>query len=372
MRSPRRLLPIMDGYILREMLPSFWFGLAGFLLFWIINMFFLAADFLVNKGAPFFLVMRFLVYRLPQSAPLALPFAALVGTLMAFSRLMADNEIAALRTSGIPLMRIVRLPIVMGVLLFGAAYYINEQIVPAASDLSTRSFYQIVYKTATLPIQPNVFRSDPATGQTFYIKGVEPDGVTMDGVQIFSNYRGSLFQDVVTAKTARIVGTNLVLKDAESMHFKPNGDIDAVTPGKTITVGLPFGQTAQSFFSSALNDPNTMDSKRLRDSIYVRKATGQGGLQTAADEMTLATKLAAPFSALIAILIALPCAVIFGRKGRALGIGIAIVLLFIFYVLGAMAAALGKNGAMDPYLAAWLPNVIIGLLGIGLLVRAER
>jgi lipopolysaccharide export system permease protein len=348
------------------------FGLAGFLLFWIINMFFLAADYLVNKGAPFFLVMRFLVYRLPQSAPLALPFAALAGTLMAFSRLMADNEIAALRTSGIPLMRIVRLPIILGIMLFGAAYYINEEIVPVASDLSTRSFYQIVYKTATLPIQPNVFRSDPSTGTTFYIKSVEPDGVTMDGVQIFSDNHGALFQDVVTAKTARIVGTSLILKDAERMQFKPNGDIAAVLPGKTITVPLPFGQNAQSFFSTALNDPNTMDSKRLRDSINVRKMTGQGGLQTASDEMTLATKLANPFSALIAVLIALPCAVIFGRKGRALGIGIAIVLLFLFYVLGAMAAALGKNGAMDPYLAAWLPNVVIGLLGIGLLVKAER
>jgi lipopolysaccharide export system permease protein len=372
MRSPRRILPIMDGYILREMIPPFMFGLSAFLLFWVINLFFLAADYLINKGAPFFLVMRFLLYRIPQAAPLALPFSALFGALLGFTRLMADNEITALRTSGIPLSRIVRLPLVAGLVLFVAAYGINERITPFASDLSTRSFYQIVYKTATLPIQPHVFRSDPSVGKTFYINNVEPDGVTMDGVQIFEDNRAALFQNVITARTARIDGTNLVLKNATQITFKANGDIEAVAYGKNITVGLPFGQGAQSFFSAALNDPNTMDSKQLSQQIKIREATGQGGSQLNSDKITLASKLANPFASFIAIVIALPCAVIFGKKGRALGIAAAIVLLFLYYILGAMSAALGKNGAMDPYLAAWLPNIVVGITGLALIARAER
>ncbi len=372
MRLPRRILPIMDGYIFREMFPPFMFGLAAFLLFWIINLFFLAADFLINKGAPFFLVMRFLLFRLPQAAPLALPFSALVGSLLGFTRLMADNEIAALRTAGIPLIRIVRLPLIAGLALFGVAYGINERITPAASDISTRSFYQIVYKTATLPIAQHTFRSDPQVGKTFYINSVEPDGVTMDGVQIFEDNRLSLFQDIITARTGRIVGTNLVLKDAERITFKPSGDIAAVFRGKNITVPLPFGQGAQSFFSASLNDPNTMDSKRLKNEISIREATGQAGSSLLQDKITLALKLANPFATFIAIIIALPCAVIFGKKGRALGIASAIVLLFVYYLLGAMTAALGKNGAMEPTLAAWLPNIVLGVAGIALIVRSQR
>lgn len=367
---PRRVLPIMDSYILKEMAAPFAFGLGAFLLFWFINIFFLAADYVINKGAPVFLVLRFLTFRVPQATPLAFPFACLFGTLMAFGRLTADNEISAMRTSGISFARIVRLPLIVGMCLFGASYWINEKVVPASTDLSTRTFYQIVYRTAALPIEPHIFRGDPATGKTFYIESVDPDARTMHNLMIYEPARTTPFMSITTAKSASIQGTELVLTAAITTRLKANGDVDATVQTKNAHIALPLGETGQQFLSSAYNDPYTMDSKRLADDIKFRKATGQGGTNVAEREITLAQKLAYPFASFIAVLIALPLAVRFGKKGRTLGIALSIVVLFVYYVLGAMSAAFGRNATIDPYLAAWLPNALTAFAG-GFLIFSE-
>src|SRR5476651_2082768 len=111
---PSWRLPILDAYILREFVGPFSFGLGAVYVFWFANIFVLAADYLINKGAPVFLILRFLIARMPQATPMAFPFACLFGALLAFGRLAADNEISALRTSGVPFLRICRTPLVLG------------------------------------------------------------------------------------------------------------------------------------------------------------------------------------------------------------------------------------------------------------------
>ncbi|GAC1406900.1 MAG: LptF/LptG family permease [Candidatus Velthaea sp.] len=373
-RPPWRL-PILDSYILREMIPPFAFAFAIFLLLWFVNIFFLAADYVINKGAPVFVVFRFLIFRVPQATPMAFPFACLFATLMAFGRLMADNEITALRTSGVRFTRIVRLPVIAGLAAFALSYAINEKIVPVATDLSTRTFYQIVYKVQSLPIEPDIYRHDPSTDNTFYVHSVDPDNRTMHGIQIFKPGNGgplNPFKTIISAKTGMLVGSSIVLKDAVVTTFNDAGGVSGVVTEKTAEIGLPLAESAQNFLSSAYNDPYTMDSKRLKQDIQMRKVTGQGGPDLATREFTLAQKLSYPFASFISVLIALPLAVKFGKKGRALGIALSIVMLFVYWAAGAMCAALSRNHTLDPYVGAWLPNVVMAAVGAYLILVEDR
>jgi LPS export ABC transporter permease LptG len=370
---PRLRLPIMDAYIMREFAGPFMFGLGAVYVFWFANIFVLAADYLINKGAPVFLILRFLVARMPQATPMAFPFACLFGALLAFGRLAADNEITALRTSGVSFMRICRTPLLLGMGMFLISFGVNEKIAPAAVDISTRTFYQIIYRTATLPIEPHIFRTDPATGKTFYIDSVDPDGRTMNNVMIFEQSKGSPFLDVTTARKATIENGLIVLQGAIQTRVLPNGTVQTLTvAARDITVPLPLGDSGEKFLSQAYNDPYAMDAKRLSDQIAFRKLTGTGGSDLAGLEITLAQKYALPFASFIAVLIALPLAVRFGKKGRTLGIALSVVVLFIYYILGAVGAAFGKNGAMTPWVAVWLPNAIIAAGGGYLILKEDR
>lgn len=370
---PRPRLPILDAYVLREVAGPFAFALAAMFLFWFANIFVIAADYIVNKGAPFFLVLRFLVFRIPQATPFAFPFACLFGTLLGFGRLAADNEITAMRTSGVPFLRIVRLPLIAGFVVALLSFGINEKIAPSAIDISTRSFYQIVYKTKTLPIEPNIFRSDPQTGFTYYIGSVAEDGKTMRNVEIWQPDRTTGLMQLLTAKTAHLDGTSIVLEHPLLVRVKADGQAEEVSlQGKEMKVGLPLGDNGQNFLSTGFNDVSTMDTQRLAQDIKFRKATGQGGTDLLGREVTLGTKYAYPFASFIAALIGVPLATRFGKKGRTMGIALAILILFVYYVIGATTAAFGKNGALDPMLAAWAPNIIMAAAGGWLIWREDR
>jgi lipopolysaccharide export system permease protein len=368
-----RVMRILDRYVLSEVAAPFAFALAAFFLFWFANIFVLAADYLVNKGAPIFLVLRFLLFRVPQATPLAFPFACLFGTLLGFGRLAADNEINAMRTSGVSFFRIIRLPLIAGAAVAIASFLINEHIAPVATDLSTRSFYQILYRSQTLPVEPNIFRSDPLTGNTFYIQSVAPDGKTMQNVQIYQPARTSPFVQILTAKSAKIEGTEIVLQHAVQTRINGEGQPSAINVvAKEVRLPLPMGDNGQNFLSSSFNDTYTMNTSRLAQDIKFRKQTGQGGTDLASRELALGTKYAYPFAAFIAVILAVPLAVKFGKRGRTLGIVLSIVGLFGYYAMVAVFSAFGKNGALDPYVASWLPNIITASIGGWLVWREDK
>src|SRR6202042_1666169 len=129
-RSTLLRLPILDGYLLREMAVPFFFAFGAFLLFWALNIFFLAADYIINQHAPFFLVLRFVIFRIPQAIPMAFPFGCLFAALLSIGRVMGDNEVTAMRTAGIAVWRIAVAPLAFGVAMFAICYSTNEWIAP--------------------------------------------------------------------------------------------------------------------------------------------------------------------------------------------------------------------------------------------------
>jgi lipopolysaccharide export system permease protein len=354
------------------MFGPFMFALGAFLLFWALNIFFLAADYIINQHAPFFLVLRFVVFRIPQATPMAFPFACLFAALLAIGRVMGDNEVTAMRTAGIPVMRIVLSPFVFGLAMFALAYGINEFVAPRSVDLSTRTFYQIIYHTDALPVEPQFFRKDPDTGNTFYVTQVAPDNKTMMDVQIFKPAKYGMWNETLQAKTATVQGSTLVLHDVIDTRFNNDGFLTNQQRVNNVSIGLPLGETASQFVSQVNNDPWTMSSKSLRTQVNALQAQGIGGTAMGNLEINLADKLAWPFSCIIGVVVALPLALRFGKRGKTLGIALSIIAFFVYYLMVSAAAAFGRNGALNPYLAAWLPNLIIGTAGALLLLLEER
>ncbi|MCL5258809.1 MAG: LptF/LptG family permease [Firmicutes bacterium] len=369
---PRLRLPILDAYILRAFIGPFLFAFAAFFLFWAFNIFFLAAKYIIQQNAPFFLVLRFVVFRIPQSIPMAFPFATLVATLLGMGRLVGDNEINAVRTSGVPLWRICLTPLIFGFLAFVLSYAMNEYIAPKSVDLSTRTFYQIVYHTSSLPIEPQFFRKDPDTNDVFYVSQVMPDGKTMVGVQIFKPGKFGYFNETLQAKSATVRGATLVLHDVIETRYNAQGYLTSQVHAKEASIGLPMGETAAAFMSSANSDAYTMSSAQLKNEVNALRAQGVGGEALGNLQVSLANKTAFPFAAFVGVLIALPLAIRFGSKGWMLGAALSILAFFVYYMMSDAAAVFGSTGRVNPYLASWLPNVVFGLAGLGLLWYEEH
>lgn len=365
-------VPILDRYLLREMAGPFLFAFFAYLIFWALNIFFVAADYIINQHAPFFLVLRFVLFRVPQAIPMAFPFASLFAGLLAMGRVMGDNEVTAMRTSGIPVWRIALTPLLFGFAMFLLAYAMNEYVAPASVDISTRTFYQIIYHTDALPVEPQFFRKDPDNGNVFYVNQVLPDNKTMEGVQVFKLGRYGIFVETLQAKTASVENTQLALHDVIETRYNPDGLMTSQQHVKDILIGLPLAETAAQFMSTQNSDPWAMSSKNLSAQVKALQAQGIGGSALGSLEINLANKLAWPFASFIGVVLAIPLAMRFGKRGRTLGVAMAILAFFVYFLMTSAAAALGRNGKIDPVLAAWLPNIIMGVTGIALLWLEEH
>ncbi len=365
-------LSILDSYILRELVPPFIFAFGAFFLFWAFSLILSSFDFLINQHAPIFLVLRFVILRIPQSLSMAFPFATLFAALLAMGRLIGDHEVIAMRTSGITLWRLCITPLLFGAICFVLALVSDEYITPKAVALSERTFYQIIYRTASIPLQPQFFNKDPDTGNVFYVGQISHDGKTMEDVRIFKPGKTTPWNETWEAKTATIDESKIVLNDILQTRYNNDGYETSQSHIKQVTMGLPLGDEAAQFTQSMNSESSSMNAKQMASQVRQMQSQGVGGSTLGTMQVQLADKVAYPFAAFVSVLIALPLAIRFGKRGRMLAMAIAILVFFIYYMLTFAFSALGRNGIVNPGLAAWAPNVMIGSLGIILLLLEER
>jgi lipopolysaccharide export system permease protein len=303
---------------------------------------------------------------------MAFPFATLFATLLGIGRLTADNEINCIRTSGVSLWRLSLTPLIFGFCAFVVAYGMNEYIAPKSVELSTRTFYQIIYHTASLPIEPQFFRKDPDTNNVFFVSQVLPDGKTMAGVQIFKPGRNGYWNETIQAQTARVEGATLVMTNAIMTFYNAQGYETSQTTTPEFRIGLPLAESAAQFMSTQNSDAWTMNSKQLSAQVNALRSQGVGGEALGNLEVNLADKFAWPFGAFISVLIALPMAIRFGKKGRAMGMAMAVLAFIVYYLMTEAASAFGGTGRANPFVVAWIPNIIFGVAGLALLWTDEH
>lgn len=357
-------ITILDRYLITELALPAAFAMAAYTLFLLINAFFLAADYIIGKGVPFSLVARYIVLQLPGFMYLILPFTALFGILLGFGRLAGDNEITAMRTHGISLKRIAAACYAGGAALTVLAFIINEGIAPRAYHKAQEMFRQIAYHSSQPIVQPYQFIRTEDGRHVLFVESIDARTGVMHNVELFTIGSGE-WPESLTARTGQQQNGRIVLLDGVHTQYGPDGLVSKQERFKTLE--FPLGDT--NLLYAGAQSPFEMNSRDLSKQIRTMKI---GGADVTQLEMTLNQKYAMPLASLVSVIIALPLSIRFGRRGRGVGAMLAVVMLLVYYLIMAATNALGKNGAIPVTLAAWLPNLIIGGGGLGLLYLEER
>ena len=82
-------------------------------------------------------------------------------------------------------------------------------------------------------------------------------------------------------------------------------------------------------------------------------------------------RLAAPWTCLVVVLIAIPFGAASGRRNVFVGVASSILICFIYFILQQLGLALGTGGYVPPWLAAWFPNLSFGLVGLWMTARVR-
>ncbi len=122
-------------------------------------------------------------------------------------------------------------------------------------------------------------------------------------------------------------------------------------------------------FTKVQKPPEIMSFRELR--AYVQKLEETGHL-VGKYVVELYSKVSFPFVHLIMALVAIPFALASPRSGgRAVGIGVAIMISVGYWVVHYMALAFAKGELLPPFLAAWSANIVFAGLGAALFLRAR-
>ena len=121
---------LISRYIIKELILPFIYSLMIIALMLFITFFLRAIDRFLGKGLSALTIFEYLFLNLAWIVALAVPMAVLIATLMAFGRMSEDNEINAMRASGISFMSILKPALIFGLTICLSLTYFNNYILP--------------------------------------------------------------------------------------------------------------------------------------------------------------------------------------------------------------------------------------------------
>lgn len=171
---------ILTRYLLRSHLGPFLFSLAlltGLLFVNAVAKRF--EDELAGKGLGLDVILEVMALSLPHVIALTLPMAVLVAVLYAFSNLAAENEVTALKASGVNLARMLVPLLIAAAMLAGGMVWFNDRILPETNHALATLIADIQRKSPTLQLKEQVLneiRSGEYRGEVFFLKAsrIEP------------------------------------------------------------------------------------------------------------------------------------------------------------------------------------------------------
>ncbi|MGQ0548479.1 MAG: LptF/LptG family permease [Armatimonadota bacterium] len=336
-----------DWYIVRELLPPFLLGIGGFLVILIGDILYTLAEYIVVGRITLEVTLKLLAYKMPAIMVVTFPVSTLFATLLGLSRLARDHELQALRLVGVSLPRIFAPALAFGLLVAGATFLTNEVISPWANRRANDLIRRAILGEAFPAVREQAFLRAPGN-RFLYVHQVDNRTGVLRNVMIYEAV--GPIPRLITAKQASWSAKTWILREGIVREFDAEGYTSA--EAKFASMELNVGLDATSFAADQ-KTPEEMTVAELRKHV-VRFGTGISPRVA----IEYHRKFAIPSASLIFALIAAPLSLQAVRGGRFVGVGLCVLLLFVYYAVMSSARALGSAGVLSAFMAAWVPNLL--------------
>lgn len=358
-------MKILDRYVLRETVSALFAALVFFVSVFIVVDVFEKIDTYLDNRVPAGVVASYYVMGIPGIALQVLPMAMLLACLLALGQLGRTNELNAMRTAGLGPVRIAAPLIGMAVLVSLLAFAVNELILPDLNASRIRLYRVEIKKENQEGPQARANLAYLGSGgRTFLIRSYLIAQKEMREV-VIQEVRENALTGRIDAATGKWENGRWVFRNGYTRRFDRGGEKAAQFNELTI----PGLKERPEDFAEAEEDPKGLSYWQLEN--YIDRLHQSGSrVQTYLVELYL--KISFPLTNLIVVLIGVALALRNRRGGLAIAFGLSVFISFVYYALIRTGQALGHNGALPPMLAAWLGNIVFGILALELFRRARR
>jgi lipopolysaccharide export system permease protein len=328
------------------------------LIFFVVELFERINTIIVNK-APFYVILVYFLYKIPPFVAQTLPFATLLAALITLGILARNNEVVAMKAHGVSTYRIMLPLFVLAGAITALIFICNETIVPYAARKASYIWSVKVKKEeerAFFQLNKIWYRGENAI---YNIRLLEPKKNILQGVTIYYFDEAFNLRQRLDAREAHWTGNGWTFYKVAIRAFLPDGEVKTEMYAEK---DIPIPERPEDF-KKGMQDPNEMTYGELKEYVERLRSDGYDPTRYVVE---LHKKVSFPFLTLIMVLMGSPLALAasHGRGGGiAQGVGISLVIGFIYWVAFAISVAMGYSGTFPPFIAAWAPNVFFGLIG---------
>lgn len=358
---------ILDRYILKSVLSIFLSCIFIFLfLYVIIDILSHLEDILKQQVNLSVLIQYYLSY-LPIMFVQVAPFACLLSTLYTFGKLNHNNEIIAMRSSGLSIFQITKTVIIFGLLVSLFILWAGDRIVPQSLAITQKIKAQMEEgkKNEKKPEAIDNLTMYGLKNRLFFINKFYLATNTMEGIIILEH-------DEHQNITKKIVANKGIYKDnlwrfyrCITYNFDQNGQI-LQEPEYFEEEIMVIPETPQDFINQRQR-PDFMTIAQLDD--YIWKLSRSGASTVIRNlKLDIYQRFTSPFTSMVIILLGIPFSLMMRKRATGLSsIGFSIIVGFLYYILDAISIALGRGGILTPILAASLSHIVVLLFSLHLI-----
>lgn len=367
-------------------------------------------DLLVRKGLSIEIVGQILVYHLPLIVSYTAPMAILVAIVMTFGRFAHDNEILALKTSGLTFLSIMRMPVFLILLFSIFLIFFNNYVLPESNHRLRNLMMDVSRKRPAIRLPEGVFNDD-FPGYTIYIGRKDerrsklyditiydkrnnlmmtaPHGELRDleeqNIIQFTLHDGELHQLIDKNKYQRTKFARQIVNmtvNADLVHkertYRDQNELNVA--GLKMKISATQSEVRQIRSEIAGIGINALDLylRGERVNLGEERFKIEKRLQAIKSKsrkisrylIELNKKFSLAVACLLFVFIGAPLGYI-SKKGGIAGILIGVLLFSLFYILILAGEEFADRRGFSPFWAMWLPNIILLVSGCYALFIAE-
>lgn len=360
-------MTLLNRYVLSSFIRLLVLSLAAFVGIYLLIDFFEKVDDFIEHKAAIPLYFFYFLNKIPLIVSQVIPLAVLMGVFMTIGGLSRTSELTAMRAGGMSLLRItlplLGIALLISLVVLGA----NESVVPASVQTSNHIMQVKVAgrKDQTRRLDRLWLREKSAIVQ---IRQALPEQNALQDVTIFDLDTESRPLTRIDAPRANYRNNAWELEDAQVQHFDPaTGEVQTVETQTRLVFAL--SKTPKDFRTTAERNEE-LGILALYTLAQRVRAEGYDPTRFLVD---LHGRCATPFASFIMAFIGIPFALQRKRGGSlAIGIGLSIAIGISYHILQGMLLAFGYSNALPPFVAAWAPNLLFGLLGVWMLMMVRE
>jgi len=315
-------------------------------------------DMVINKGVDLGTIGKVFLLYIPVLLGYTLPIASLIAVITTFSQFSSDNEILALRASGIHLGRLLVPLFFVGIILSLMLVILNERIIPYAHYEQRNILKNLGKDNPTALLEPGMF-IDAFSNQVLFIHKI--DGNRMYNITIYQPQENGPTRTIVAKQ-----GEFTPVPDADQIKLKL---IDGTSDEPNLENPNNFYKLnfKTYFMTLDMSEKKIKVNKKPKSMTLAELKEEIDHLQSIfVDPIALVTeywrKITWSFSPLLFILIGFPMAVITNRREKSANVVLAMIFAGGYYLIAMGCETLSIKHFFAPQYLMWVPNIVAALL----------